>query len=149
MYEEPRPVHQPWKKPNTSDTPVVGTATPLVPYPDTNGKPLPSEQPQAANEPVPLVSEIQASRAQAEEAFKQDVIRLFNQCQLLYDMPLDVLLIMVMRNAVNHSLPGNGRMGVYGGISNFTPTPETFARWFAAYFEEIKRREAAAGPAEV
>lgn len=83
-------------------------------------------------------------------AFQQILVNLNAQSERLFNLPLDVLLTMVYRWAMSAGLPGSGKMGVFGGTSQFVPDDNTMNDWVQAYLFEIQRREAenAAGDAE-
>lgn len=77
------------------------------------------------------------------ETFKQILVRLDEQSQALFELPLDVLLTMVHRHATQQGLEGAGKMGTYSGLAQFVPNKNTLNEWVFAYLSEIQRREAA------
>ena len=87
----------------------------------------------------------------AEQAmrFRANLLKLNERSLALFELPLDVMLTMVYRNATNDGLLGNGRMAIYAGVSQFQPDEATFAAWFDAYLLEIQRRRASTGGAEL
>lgn len=81
--------------------------------------------------------------------FRELLVNMDQKCQQIFDMPIDMLLIQIHRNAVQQELPGVGKMASVGGMSQFVPDGETLTAWTTSYLLRVQERERQAGaPAE-
>lgn len=88
------------------------------------------------------------------DAFKRSVMQLNYECEQIFKLPLDAMLTMVYRHAVNTEQTGIGRMRIFEGMSQFVPDYPTLNMWFDAYLAEVQHqkkvaRANAAGGAEM
>jgi len=133
-------------QPNPNDP-----ALPLVVFPDgtqytADSVTLGGKVSQASPEPVtPLAPTLKPDY----NAFKSLLVSMDAQSQRLFDLPLDILIIMVQRYAIQRSLAGSGKMGKFAGVSQFVADSETFDSWIETYMLEIQRREAEKGSPEM
>lgn len=113
----------------------------------TNPAAIPTGE--AANEPTPVFEKPAAiSREEQIKNFKFLLTRLDSISLDLFNLPVDVIMQMIYRNAVNQELQGNGQMRIFAGQSQFVPDQETFGKWFDAYANEVeaRRRDSDGGP---
>ncbi len=115
---------------------VMAVPAPLQP---AGQVPFPPQSVAATPQPAPL------NRDTLIEQFNLSLVRLWQQSAMLFDLPLDVIMEMVRRNAHHRAFPATGKVEVIAGVSQFTPTPETFAAWLKEYTAEVRRKEIEAG----
>jgi hypothetical protein len=76
------------------------------------------------------------------EAFRRVLVDMNTKSRMLFQLPLNVLLIMVTRLATEREAEANGQMANYtGGLSMFVPDQATFDKWVENYLMEIQTRE--------
>lgn len=82
----------------------------------------------------------------SQDVFKNGLLALERGCQELFELPLEVFLVMVRRNANLKELTGTGHMAVYGGVAQFTPDNQTLSTWIDGYMQEVEERRKANMP---
>jgi hypothetical protein len=86
---------------------------------------------------------------QPYEDFRQSLVKLNEMSRSLFQLPLNVLIIMVTRYANTQESEAHGVVATFGGdISTFVPDQPTFDKWLENYLLEIQRRETAGQSAE-
>ncbi|UOF78674.1 hypothetical protein [Caudoviricetes sp.] len=80
------------------------------------------------------------------ELFKKDLLNVWAKSIEQVGLPLDMLLVMIFRNASNHGLIANGTMVSVGGQGSFVPDNATLDKWVTNYFGALVATEKANPP---
>lgn len=80
------------------------------------------------------------------DLFKRDLVDLWSKSIELTGVPLDMILIMLFRNATNRGLVANGVMVNVGGQGSFVPDADTLTKWANSYFDAIAQADTAPVP---